>query len=462
MAFTRGQTGAAPGGLAVSARLLLRLLLVVQVAAALAIAVFASSAFGLSPWAALALGAAAVVLVRLAIFSNNFVMSARSASATPAEFRLGAAGWLRMFGEEFVASMLQTSWHIPRAAPRQVIHPGSAKPPVLLLHGYGCNSGYWDQLTPLLDRAGISHATFDLEPITCGIDDYVEPVQRAVEALCAATCAHKVVIVGHSMGGLVARAWLRQHGAARLARLITLGTPHLGTCLASFGVGRNAAQMRRDGAADGLESAWLRELAAGESAATRALITSIYTHHDNIVSPQTSSFLQGAHNIAIGGVGHVALGRNRRVLEQVMREIDALSAPDLPAQTLLIVDDDAFMLDILVDFLAGEGYTILTAQAPQAGLDLLEKNNVQVILCDQSMPHMNGTEFLERSRQLRPDCYRIMLTGQADLAPIEAAIARGLVDHHCSKPWNGAALRASLREGFRVQAARKAALEAAH
>ena len=116
-------------------------------------------------------------------------------------------------------------------------------------------------------------------------------MQRAVETLCAAAGAPKLVIVAHSMGGLVARAWLRKHGGARLARVITLGTPHHGTCLASFGVGRNAAQMRRAGPADGLESEWLRALAAGESAATRALVTSIYTHHDNIISPQTSSFL---------------------------------------------------------------------------------------------------------------------------------------------------------------------------
>jgi triacylglycerol esterase/lipase EstA (alpha/beta hydrolase family) len=125
------------------------------------------------------------------------------------------------------------------------------------------------------------------------------------------------------MGGLVARAWLRKHGAAKVARVITLGTPHHGTCLASFGLGLNAAQMRRAGTAEGLECDWLRQLAASESAATRALITSIYTHHDNIIAPQTSSVLEGARNIELGGVGHVALGRNRQVLARVMDELAA-------------------------------------------------------------------------------------------------------------------------------------------
>jgi triacylglycerol esterase/lipase EstA (alpha/beta hydrolase family) len=305
-----------------SARLLLRLLLLVQAMGVLAIAGAAWAWLKVgSPFIALALGLGAAVLVRLLIFSNNFLLSAHSASATPPAFRLGMLAWLRLFGEEFAASMLQTSWIMPRASPRQVVYAGSPTPPVLLLHGYGCNSGYWTHLQALLDAARISHATLDLEPITGDIDDYVPLVQRAADKLLAATGAPKLAIVAHSMGGLVARAWLRRHGAARVARVITLGTPHHGTCLASFGVGRNAAQMRRD--AGGLECAWLRELAAGEDAATRTLITSIYTHHDNIIAPQTSSVLEGAHNIELGGVGHVALGRNRRVLARVMEELGA-------------------------------------------------------------------------------------------------------------------------------------------
>lgn len=310
-----------------SARLILRLLLLLQALAALAIGAAAWRWFGVRPaLAALLLGVAAVLLVRLLINANNFVLSNRSASVTPDEFRLDAGARLRLFGGEFAASMLESSWSMPRAAPRQVIYPDAPAPPVLMLHGYGCNSGYWVALTRLLDDAGIGHATLDLAPVTGDIDDYVPQVQAAVESLCAAAGAPKLVIVAHSMGGLAARAWMRDHGAARVARLITLGTPHHGTCLASFGVGRNAAQMRRAGGADGAESAWLRQLAAGENAATRALITSIYSHHDNIVSPQTSSFLEGAHNIAFGGIGHVALGRNRRVLACVMREIAALRA----------------------------------------------------------------------------------------------------------------------------------------
>jgi pimeloyl-ACP methyl ester carboxylesterase len=309
-----------------SARRLLRALLLVQAAAAAAIALAAVAWLDAPPWLAVLGGLASVLLVRLAINANNFAMSARFASPTPSAFALGPRGRLRLFAEEFKASMLYSSWHMARAV-RTRIYPDSSAPPVLLLHGYGCNSGYWAHLAPLLEAARISHAAVDLEPLAADIDGYAPLVEQAAAALCAAAGAARLVIVAHSMGGLVARAWMRRYGTARVARIVTLGTPHHGTSLAKFALGANAAQMRRaPGAA--AESAWLRELAAGEDAATRALITSIYTHHDNIVAPQTSSLLPGARNIEFGGVGHVALGSNPRILATVMREI--AQAPGAP------------------------------------------------------------------------------------------------------------------------------------
>jgi triacylglycerol esterase/lipase EstA (alpha/beta hydrolase family) len=119
------------------------------------------------------------------------------------------------------------------------------------------------------------------------------------------------------MGGLAARAWMRACPGTRVARLVTLGTPHHGTVLANLGLGANAVQMRRD-------SPWLQALEAAETGDQRARIVSIYTHHDNIVAPQDSSELAGARNVAFGGVGHVALGSNPGVLAEVLRVLTEL------------------------------------------------------------------------------------------------------------------------------------------
>ncbi|NHZ95317.1 triacylglycerol lipase [Massilia sp. CCM 8734] len=309
-----------------SARAMLRWVLLAQLALAGAIA-YGALRYGAlaSTWLALACGLACVLLARMLLTANNFRATARFSSATPAPFRIGAGAMLRLFAEEFIATLTHSSWFMAHALAHQRIHAGSTAPPLLLLHGYGCNSGYWAHLVRELDAARISHATLDLEPMLAGIDDFVPAVRRAVEALCAASGAPCVVIVGHSMGGLVARAYLRAHGSAHVAHVFTIGTPHHGTSLASKGPGLNAVQMQYDEGGDAPAGAWLRQLAASESAHTRALITSIFTHHDNIVAPQTSSVLEGAHNIAFGGVGHVALGRNRRVLARLMQEIAKLS-----------------------------------------------------------------------------------------------------------------------------------------
>jgi CheY-like chemotaxis protein len=437
--------------MSMSARRMLRVLLVVQAVGAVAIAWSAWYWFDAAPWAAAALGLACVVLVRLVINMNNFLLSACYASPTPREFHLGARARLGLLGGEFKASMLNSSWFMPRAAAWRRIHPESTAVPVLLVHGYGCNSGYWSYLVPRLDRNFISHASIDLEPVDGAIDDYVPLIQNAVEDLCTATGAAQVAIVAHSMGGLVARAWMRVHGSARVARLITLGTPHHGTGLASFGLGANAAQMRR---VQGAACDWLQELGKHEDAARRALVTSIFSHHDNIVSPQTSSELPGARNIALGGVGHVALGCTGRVLDTVMEELGALTLRTEAAPVLLLVDDDAFMRDMLANAVEGQGWRVLRAASGAQALALLERERVAVILSDHLMPAMSGAELLAQARRLDPASFRILLSGAPDEPAIAAALARGDADAFHPKPWRLDALLALLHEAFATQRAR--------
>lgn len=292
----------------------LRLLLVLQLLAVAGLSWAALRAWQGRPGApvlALACGLGAPLLVRALITLHHFWLSWRHGSATPPAYRLSAAARWRLVCGEFAATMLASSWSMawPRLAPAPQVSAADGLP-VLLLHGYACNRGYWSRLSRLLTAVGIAHAALDLEPPGAAIDDYAGQVHAALAALGPGPA----VIVAHSMGGLVARAYLRRYGAGRVARVITLGTPHHGTVLARLGPGRNAAQMRH-------ASAWLTALAATESRRRRALFTSIYSHHDNIVIPQTSSCLPGAKNIAFGAVGHVALGRAPQILRCVLAEI---------------------------------------------------------------------------------------------------------------------------------------------
>jgi pimeloyl-ACP methyl ester carboxylesterase len=196
------------------ARHLLQLILLVQAVAACAIAAAAIHWLDFALWQGAVLGLASVALVRLVINANNFLLSARVASPTPPALRPGPLARMRLLLEEFASSMAVTSWHVPRGCAYTRIHPQSGRPPVLLLHGYGCNSGFWAHLAPLLERAGISHAALDLAPLTGDIDGYAAQIEAGVEQLCAQTGATQVAIVAHSMGCAPSatvgwRAWSR-------------------------------------------------------------------------------------------------------------------------------------------------------------------------------------------------------------------------------------------------------------
>ncbi|MES2743628.1 MAG: EAL domain-containing protein [Pseudomonadota bacterium] len=126
-------------------------------------------------------------------------------------------------------------------------------------------------------------------------------------------------------------------------------------------------------------------------------------------------------------------------------------APPPARQTLLIVDDDALMRELLQQLFAPDGYRLLLAGSGGDGLQLLALEEVQVILCDQSMPEMAGDAFFDRVQTMYPATFRIMLSGQRDLEPMMAAVNRGAVNRFYTKPWSNRLLRDHVRDGFRQQ-----------
>lgn len=128
---------------------------------------------------------------------------------------------------------------------------------------------------------------------------------------------------------------------------------------------------------------------------------------------------------------------------------EAGTPPDRP--TLLVVDDDAFMRDVLADALEGEGWRILSAGSGEEALALLGRHPVQVVLSDQSMPGMQGTELMARVCREYPHTVRLILSGLSEVEAIERACAAGLVDRRLAKPWAAAALREDLRAAFALQ-----------
>ncbi|TFW35763.1 EAL domain-containing protein [Massilia horti] len=134
---------------------------------------------------------------------------------------------------------------------------------------------------------------------------------------------------------------------------------------------------------------------------------------------------------------------------------DNRARPDKPAiddrnvQTLLVVDDDVNVLAALHRLFRRDNYRVLTAATPAEGFELLALHNVQVILCDQRMPAMSGTEFLSKIKEMYPDTIRIILSGYTGVDSVLESINRGAIYRFYTKPWDDNELRENIRNAFR-------------
>jgi predicted alpha/beta hydrolase family esterase len=270
---------------------------------------------GVPAGGAVAAACAALPALCAAVVAAVYAVLRHCAAARPAgaarPWRCAAGEMLALFAAFAVIQPFERWWMgrdaVGRAAPGRV--------PLLLVHGYLCNRGMWWWLRRRLRALGRCVATVNLEPPLAPLDELAARLDERIEALLAETGAERIVLVTHSMGGLVARACLRRRGARGVAGLVTLAAPHHGTRMARLGPGRNARQMRPD-------SAWLRELNAQPLPPAPA--ASVWTMDDEITDPPDSSRLPGARQTILSGLGHMAMAFSPAVLACLETELGRL------------------------------------------------------------------------------------------------------------------------------------------
>ncbi|MBK8455895.1 MAG: alpha/beta fold hydrolase [Phyllobacteriaceae bacterium] len=273
------------------------------------------------PWAVARFGASGGVLafVKLLVVPPTlllacaYVVSRLKASPRPA--RIGSITlfavveeWLSLLALFIVIQPFQR-WFMGSDAVGRL---PSGKIPVLLVHGYMCNRGFWWAFRRKLRGRGHAVATVTLETPFSDIDILAAELDRRIEALCAETGATKVQLVTHSMGGLVARAYGRRKGWSRVDRFVALAAPHRGTVIAWFGLGVNARQMRPG-------SDWLDAL--NREPPPPVPTTVIWSAGDEVIAPQDSSQLAGARDIVVSATGHVAMAFSAAFADLVAAEL---------------------------------------------------------------------------------------------------------------------------------------------
>jgi hypothetical protein len=204
----------------------------------------------------------------------------------------------------------------------------AAGTPILLVHGMIDNRSIFTLLRRGLRRRGFGRVvSINYSPLTTDVRVAAAWLAKEVETLVAETGYERIHVIGHSLGGLIARYYVtRLAGDARVHTLVTLGTPHAGTFNA-YALPSNLCRQLRPG------SALMRELgAAVPSCKTRFVV--YWSDLDQMVFPQRNAKLTHpdltVHNIEIHATGHMSLPINGDVVHGISTTLAQLGADGSP------------------------------------------------------------------------------------------------------------------------------------
>ena len=261
----------------------------------------------------------AIPVFHAAFLTTEFTVARKVNRGDPSP-GASALQWVRAWGRELTIAIKVFGWWQPfrsGALPDQWTPAVRGQSGVIFIHGFACNRGLWTPWLRSLRSEGRACAAIDLEPVFVPIDQYAAQIDDAVARMTVATGVPPVLVC-HSMGGLAVRAWLRVAGAdARVAHVITLGTPHHGTWLGQFSWANNGLQMRYMGP-------WVLQLHRDEPIGRAARFTCWYSNCDNMVFPASSAMLAGAENRFAPGLAHLELALDARVMRACFQTIRSL------------------------------------------------------------------------------------------------------------------------------------------
>ncbi|MDQ0685792.1 pimeloyl-ACP methyl ester carboxylesterase [Streptomyces achromogenes] len=199
--------------------------------------------------------------------------------------------------------------------------PTQAPLPVVLLHGFIDNRSVFVLLRRSLAQHGRHRVeSLNYSPLTCDIRTAAELLGRHIEEICERTGSVQVDVVGHSLGGLIARYYVQRLGGdVRVRTLVTLGTPHSGTRVAPLANAHPIVRQMRPG------SAVIEELSR-PAPGCRTRFVSFWSDLDHLMDPLESACVDhpdlSAQNVRVTGIGHLALPVHPAVATGIRQALD--------------------------------------------------------------------------------------------------------------------------------------------
>lgn len=175
--------------------------------------------------------------------------------------------------------------------------------PVLLVPGYGGSTSSLQELADRLTDAGRDAAVVAVPGDGTGdLAASADVLAEAVDDALARTGAASVDVVGYSAGGVIARLWAADGGAAQARRVLTLGAPHHGTTVADLASGVLPAECPEGCQQLTTDSELLARLNAGDETPEGPTWVSVWTTADTTVTPPDSAELAGALDLPVQDV----------------------------------------------------------------------------------------------------------------------------------------------------------------
>ena len=118
--------------------------------------------------------------------------------------------------------------------------------------------------------------------------------------------------------------------------------------------------------------------------------------------------------------------------------------------TVLVVDDEEQVGKSLGRFLKSIGVKYVYMESGKLGLERMQKTSkpFSLIISDQRMPEMTGSQFLEKAKEISPDTIRFLLTGYSDMDAITEAVNKGSIHKYISKPWDNKDFEKKINSGL--------------